>query len=130
MTIVVALLHFVEQWFFGFEDAFAEVVSQVNWIGQFFDPWQKGVLAMAAVAFITFLCAIYFSLKGSRYAYYATIIVGAFFSLSEIHHLTSSIQKGSYLVGTATGIGLVIMGILLVTFSIKGLQGIKSSAQI
>ncbi len=118
IAIVVALLHVLEQWFFGFELAFADVEKRfLNFQGLFDNP-DKAFLALATVFMILWMTTIYFLLRGGKWRGVAPLIFGLVYIL-EIHHLISAFGIQAYYPGAITGTFMFLLGASFLKKSIQ-----------
>ena len=122
LAVPVGLVHCLEQWLFGFNEAFAVVKSYFLTLQNLFVPPEKAFLVLAAFLFVAWVLTTYFVLRGGKYQHGVLIFFGALF-ISEIHHLFGSISQGKYIAGTGTGVLFAAFGLLLVFWTIKEMRG-------
>ena len=122
LAVPVGLVHCLEQWLFGFNEAFAVVKSYFLPLQNLFVPPEKAFLVLAAFLFVAWFLTTYFLLRGGKYQHGVLIFFGALF-ISEIHHLFGSISQGKYIAGTGTGVLFAAFGLLLVFWTIKEMRG-------
>lgn len=110
--VILLPLHILEQLFFGFERAFADVGAAIAPLGRLFDDPDKGVLAALAIGLIPLATAIYFALGNSKEQRIACAIFGVLL-LPEAHHIIRAFFVGGYYPGMVTGALMCLTGVLL-----------------
>ncbi len=122
LAVPVGLVHVLEQWLFGFSEAFTVVKSYFLPLQNLFVQPEKAFLVLATFIMVAWFLTTYFLLRGGKYQYRVLIFFGALF-ISEIHHLFASISQAKYLAGTGTGVLFAAFGLLLVVRTIKEMRG-------
>ncbi len=118
IAIVIGLLHVLEQWFFGFELAFADLEKKfLNFQGLFDNP-DKAFLVLVTILLILWMTTIYFLLRGGKWRGVVPLIFG-FIYISEIHHLISAFEIQAYYPGAITGTFMFFLGVIFLKKSIK-----------
>lgn len=118
IAIVLGVFHILEQFFFRFEIAFADVKAIFTRFQGLFDNPDKAFLVLIATLMLLWLFTIYSLIRGGRWQYVVTIIFGLIFT-TEIHHPISTLKNLTYYPGTITGLLMFLLGLVFIKESLR-----------
>ena len=111
-------LHVAEQWFFGFEQAFADVKAAFGVFQRLFHNPDKAVLVTVGVLATLWAATLAAAFRGGKARYAAAGVFGAAL-IPEAHHPVRALLSGGYYSGTVTGLALFGVGIFLLVQSLR-----------
>ena len=113
LLVPIGIIHCLEQWLFGFNEAFAVVKAYFLSLQVHFDPPEKAFMIVAVFLFVSWYLTTYILLRGGKGQYGVLIFFGVL-SFSEIHHIFSALREGKYIAGTGTGVVFAAYGLFLI----------------